>query len=50
MFKSVPHKDLYDAGVVNPPFFNIVDGKKVYTKWAGVNDPRDPIWLEPNNY
>jgi hypothetical protein len=43
MFKSKPHMDLYDAGVTNPPFFSVVDGKKVYTKWAGVNDPRDPI-------
>ena len=24
MFNSVPHKDLYDAGVTNPPFFEIV--------------------------
>ena len=43
MFSSVPHRNLYDAGVVNAPFFDIKDGKKVYTKWAGVNDPRDPL-------
>jgi hypothetical protein len=40
MFKSEPHKDFYDAGIVNAPFFDIIDGKKVYTKWAGVNQPR----------
>ena len=43
MFSSTPHKNLYDAGVVNAPFFDIKDGKKVYTKWAGVNSPRDPL-------
>lgn len=44
MFKSIPHRELYDAGVVNAPFFEIIDGKKVYSKWAGVNEPREPIW------
>ena len=39
MFKSVPHMNLYDAGVVNAPFFEVIDGKKVYTKWSGVNQP-----------
>lgn len=39
MFKSTAHQDLYDAGVVSEPFFTVVDGKKVYTKWSGVNQP-----------
>lgn len=43
MFKSKGHRLLYDSGVVNPPFFEIIDGKKVYSKWAGVNQPRSPI-------
>ena len=40
MFKSGPHRDYYDAGIVNAPFFEVIDGKKVYSKWAGVNQPR----------
>ena len=42
-FKSLGHRELHDAGVVNAPFFDIVDGIKVYSKWAGVNQPRLPI-------
>lgn len=49
MFKSKGHRLLYDSGVVNPPFFEIIDGKKVYSKWAGVNQPRSPIWLRNKN-
>lgn len=40
MFQSEQHKDFYDAGIVNAPFFTIKDGKKIYTKWSGVNQPR----------
>lgn len=42
LFKTEQYKDLYDAGTVNPPFFEIKDGKKVYSRWAGVNDPLPP--------
>lgn len=40
VFQSDAFKDMHDAGVTVPPFFDIIDGKKVYTKWAGVNQPR----------
>jgi hypothetical protein len=40
VFNSEAHRDLFDAGVCNPPFFVIKDGKKVYSKWAGVNPGR----------
>ena len=39
LFESKAHKLLYDAGVTNPPFFEVKDGKKVYSKWSGVNQP-----------
>jgi hypothetical protein len=43
MFNSEPHKDFHDAGIVGAPFFTVKDGKKIYTEWAGVNQPRDAI-------
>ena len=43
LFSSESYRDLYDSGTVHAPFFEIKDGKKVYTKWAGVNDPIEPF-------
>jgi len=43
LFQSSIYKDFVDSGLGTAPWFNIVDGKKVYTKWAGVNEPRDAI-------
>jgi hypothetical protein len=34
---------LHDAGIAVAPYFKIIDGKKVYNKWAGVNQPRERI-------
>lgn len=36
-FASVQFQELWDAGVLKDPFFELKDGKKVYSKWAGVN-------------
>jgi len=30
-------------GVIPPLYFNIVDGKKVYDRFAGVNQPMEDI-------
>lgn len=43
LFQTEVFKDGVDAGIVQPQWFHIVDGKKVYTKWAGVNEPREAI-------
>jgi len=35
--------DLHDAGIVKDPYFEIKDGKKIYTKWSGVTAPMEVI-------
>jgi len=34
---------LRDSGIVGPLWFDIIDGKKVYKKFAGVNQPMEDI-------
>ena len=36
-------KLLRDSGVIGELWYDIKDGKKVYHKWAGVNQPLDDI-------
>ena len=36
-YNSYDGKLLRDSGVVGDLWFDIIDGKKVYKKWAGVN-------------
>jgi hypothetical protein len=34
---------LLDTGIIGPLWYDIVDGKKVYYDWAGINQPMDDI-------
>jgi len=36
-YKSPEARYLMDIGIIGPLWFDIVNGKKVYNKWAGVN-------------
>jgi len=39
--KTDTYRYLVDAGHIRPIQFEIKDGKKVYSKWAGVNKPME---------
>ena len=34
-----------DSGVIGGLWFDIIDGKKVFKKFAGVNQPMELIWI-----
>jgi hypothetical protein len=43
MFHSPSFRRLYEAGILVPPYFDIVEGKKIYTPESGVNQPMADI-------
>jgi len=42
-YMSKDIKEMVDSGHINDIWYDIVDGKKVYRKWAGVNQPMELI-------
>jgi hypothetical protein len=41
LFQSSEYKYLQEAGLLGDPFFTVQNGKKIYTKESGVNQPMD---------
>lgn len=43
-YKSFTGRRMVDTGIIDPLWYDIKDGKKIYYDWAGVNQPMEDIW------
>ncbi len=43
-YKSLTGRRMVETGVVDPIWYDIKEGKKVYYDWAGINQPMEDIW------